>query len=40
MSSAVFPGISHSIQSDFISAISATVTDEIKVEAQSAPFFA
>ena len=39
-SSSVFSGMSHSIQNDLISAISATVTDEIKGEVQSAPFFA
>lgn len=38
-SSAVFSGLSHSIQNDLISAIAATVSDEINSEIQSAPFF-
>ncbi|KAL6483674.1 hypothetical protein MHYP_G00085460 [Metynnis hypsauchen] len=39
-SSAVFSGMSHAIQNDLISALSATVSDEIKNEIQAAPFFA
>ena len=39
-SSAVFSGMSHAIQNDLISAIAATISDEIKEEIQAAPFFA
>uniref|UniRef100_A0A3B4ULN7 TTF-type domain-containing protein n=1 Tax=Seriola dumerili TaxID=41447 RepID=A0A3B4ULN7_SERDU len=39
-SSAVFSGMSHAIQNDLITALSATVSDEIKDEIQAAPFFA
>uniref|UniRef100_A0A673BCZ9 DUF4371 domain-containing protein n=1 Tax=Sphaeramia orbicularis TaxID=375764 RepID=A0A673BCZ9_9TELE len=38
-SSAVFSGMSHSIQNDLISALAATVSDEIRDEIQAAPFF-
>uniref|UniRef100_A0A8C5DNQ5 Zinc finger MYM-type protein 1 n=1 Tax=Gouania willdenowi TaxID=441366 RepID=A0A8C5DNQ5_GOUWI len=39
-SSAVFSGLSNSIQNDLISALSATVSNEIKYEIKAAPFLA
>ncbi|CAM4578568.1 unnamed protein product [Leuciscus chuanchicus] len=38
-SSTVFSGMSHTIQNDLISALAATVSDQIRDEIQDAPFF-
>ncbi|XP_062395997.1 52 kDa repressor of the inhibitor of the protein kinase-like [Sardina pilchardus] len=38
-SSTVFSGTSHTIQNDLISALAATISDEIRDEIQDAPFF-
>lgn len=38
-SSTVFSGMSHTIQNDLISALAATISDQIRDEIQDAPFF-